>query len=193
LFLFRGELVTIQSTEHSANTRAFALFETAIGTCGIAWNERGVMGIQLPESDAAATRARLQRRFPDACEAETPLEILTAIGRIVALLRGERVDLSPVEVDMNAVPEFDREVYVAAREIPAGATRTYGEIAKRIGRPGAARDVGVALARNPFAIVVPCHRVVAANGKTGGFSAGGGVKTKLRLLAIEGAAGPLFE
>jgi methylated-DNA-[protein]-cysteine S-methyltransferase len=111
----------------------------------------------------------------------------------VSLLRGERVDLRDVVLDMASIPEFERNVYSAAREIPAGATKTYGEIAKRIGRPTDAREVGVALARNPFAIVVPCHRVVAANGKTGGFSAGGGVKTKLKLLGIEGGAGPLFE
>ena len=117
------------------------------------------------------------------------------MGRIVALLRGERVDLSPVELDMSRTPDFDRKVYVATRGIPAGETRTYGEIAKQIGWPEAARDVGAALGRNPFAIVVPCHRVTAANGKTGGFSARGGVKTKLRLLAIEsgGGVGPLFE
>ena len=98
-----------------------------------------------------------------------------------------------VSLDMTGIATFDREVYVAAREIPPGDTRTYGEIAKRLGRPDAARDVGVALARNPFAVVVPCHRVVAANGKTGGFSAGGGVATKLKLLAIEGGMGPLFD
>jgi methylated-DNA-[protein]-cysteine S-methyltransferase len=124
---------------------------------------------------------------------EPPTEMRTVIERIIALLRGERVDLTSVSIDLDGVPEFDRDVYLAARQIPPGATLTYGEIAKRIGRPGAARDVGVALGRNPFAIVVPCHRVVAANGKTGGFSAGGGIKTKLRLLAIEGGAGPLFE
>ncbi len=172
-----------------------ALFETRLGACGIAWGERGVLGVQLPEADADATRRRLSRRFPGATETQTPVEILLAIGRIVALLRGERVDLTPVEVDMSAVSPFDRDVYRAAREIPAGATSTYGEIARRLGRPDAARDVGVALARNPFAIVVPCHRVVAANGKVGGFSAGSGVKTKLRLLAIEGGVGdaPLFQ
>jgi methylated-DNA-[protein]-cysteine S-methyltransferase len=171
------------------------VFESAIGTCGIAWNSRGVVGVQLPERDAATTRERLARRFPKLKETDPPNDISAAISRIVALLRGERIDLTSVEVDMDRVPAFDREVYIAARAIPPGATRTYGEIAKRIGQPGAARDVGVALARNPFAIVVPCHRVVAANGKTGGFSAGGGVKTKLRLLAIEsaGGAGPLFE
>jgi methylated-DNA-[protein]-cysteine S-methyltransferase len=105
------------------------------------------------------------------------------------------VDLRAVALDMEGLPAFDRAVYVAAREIPPGATLTYGEIAKRIGEPAAARDVGVALARNPFAIVVPCHRVVAANGKLGGFSGAGGAGTKLKLLAIEGSAGggPLFE
>jgi methylated-DNA-[protein]-cysteine S-methyltransferase len=95
-------------------------------------------------------------------------------------------------LDMDAVPDFDRSVYIAAREIPAGETVTYGTIAKQLGQPDAAREVGAALGRNPFAIVVPCHRVVAANGKTGGFSARGGVETKLKLLSIEGAQVPLF-
>jgi len=185
--------VILESNRQPTSVRAFALFETAIGTCGIAWNERATIAVQLPERDSAATRARLRRRFPEAREAAPPVDVAAVIARIVALLRGERVDLTAVSLDMDAVPDFDRDVYVAARAIPPGATLTYGEIAKRIGRPGAARKVGVALARNPFAIVVPCHRVVAANGKTGGFSAGGGVKAKLRLLAIEGGAGPLFE
>ena len=179
----------------SIRTRAtaFALFETAVGTCGVAWADRGIVGTQLPEQDLVATRSRLQQRFPTAKETEPTAEIAETIRRIVALLRGERVDLTDVTIDMAAIPEFERDVYVAAREIPAGATKTYGEIARKIGRPTQAREVGVALARNPFAIVVPCHRVVAANGKTGGFSAGGGVKTKLKLLGIEGGAGPLFE
>ena len=179
----------------SLRTRAtsFALFDTAVGTCGIAWGDRGITGTQLPEHDPAATRTRLQQRFPNATESELPSEIAATVRRIVALLRGERIDLTDVTVDMESIPEFERHVYAAAREIPAGATKTYGEIAKRIGHPTQAREVGVALAKNPFAIVVPCHRVVAANGKTGGFSAGGGVKTKLKLLGIEGGAGPLFE
>lgn len=185
--------MTHTSTERAESESGLALFETAIGTCGIAWNERGVIGVQLPEDDQPTTRARLRRRFPEVSDGTTPVDVLLAIGRIVALLRGERVDLNPVTLDLDAVPEFDREVYVAARTIPPGATRTYGEIATQIGQPTAARDVGVALARNPFAIIVPCHRVVAANGKTGGFSAPGGVKTKLKLLAIEGGAGPLFD
>jgi methylated-DNA-[protein]-cysteine S-methyltransferase len=185
--------VTPESYLQPANAQAFTVFETAVGACGVVWNERALLGVQLPERDAAATRARLRRRFPNAREMEPPAEVRTAIERIIALLRGEPVDLTSVSIDLDGIPEFDRDVYLAARQIPPGATLTYGEIAKRIGRPGAARDVGVALARNPFAIVVPCHRVVAANGKTGGFSAGGGIKTKLRLLAIEGGAGPLFE
>jgi methylated-DNA-[protein]-cysteine S-methyltransferase len=120
------------------------------------------------------------------------MDVLLAIGRIVALLRGQHVDLRLIALDMDAVPEFDRAVYAAAREIPAGETVTYGAIAKQLGEPDAARDVGAALGRNPFAIIVPCHRVVAANGKTGGFSARGGVETKLKLLSIEGGHGPLF-
>jgi len=179
----------------SLRTRAtaFALFDTAVGTCGIAWGDHGIAGTQLPEHTGAATRARLQQRFPNAKEVAPTSEIAETIRRIVALLRGERIDLADIAVDMASIPAFERQVYVAAREIPAGATKTYGEIAKRIGHPMQAREVGVALARNPFAIVVPCHRVVAANGKTGGFSAGGGIKTKLKLLGIEGGAGPLFE
>jgi methylated-DNA-[protein]-cysteine S-methyltransferase len=184
--------MNLQSTQQ-AEAAAFALFETAIGTCGIVWNERGVRGLQLPDRDVSALYDRLRRRFPDAREADPPSDVRTAIDRVIALLRGERVDLRSLSLDMEGVPEFERDVYAAAREIPAGATLTYGEIARRIGRPTAARDVGVALGRNPFPIIVPCHRVVAANGKTGGFSAVGGVKTKLKLLSIEGGAGPLFD
>jgi methylated-DNA-[protein]-cysteine S-methyltransferase len=181
--------------EHPATapTSSFALFETALGTCGIAWSEHGLIGVQLPENDTALTRGRLRRRFPDAREAEPPPEIAQTIADVKRLLSGERVDLTSVALDMNGVPPYDRDVYRAAREIPPGATLTYGEIATRIGHRGTARDVGVALARNPFAIVVPCHRVVAANGRLGGFSGAGGPATKLRLLAIEGGAGPLFD
>jgi methylated-DNA-[protein]-cysteine S-methyltransferase len=110
-----------------------------------------------------------------------------AVDAITALLRGERTDLTSVPLDMERVPEFHRRVYEAARAIPPGSTRSYGEIAKQLGEPGSARAVGQALGRNPFAIVVPCHRVLAAGGRSGGFSATGGVTTKLRMLAIEGA------
>ena len=187
------DTVTELREQHSSATTAFALFDTAVGVCGIAWNERGIVGVHLPGHDAAATRDRLEQKFRGAREAEPSAELVRTIQQIVELLRGERVDLSSVALDMTGIAKFERDVYVAAREIPPGDTRTYGEIAKRLGKPEAARDVGVALARNPFAIIVPCHRVIAANGKTGGFSAGGGVATKLKLLAIEGGMGPLFE
>src|SRR5262245_41019691 len=167
--------------------QGFALFDTEIGRCGIAWSQRGVSGVQLPEARESATRARLRQRFPDAVESDPPPPVQCAQAGIVALLRGEPSDLSGAHLDMSGVPEFHRKVYEAARSVPPGATLSYGEIAKRIGSPGSARAVGQALGRNPFAIIVPCHRVLAANGKLGGFSAEGGVNTKQRMLAIEGA------
>jgi methylated-DNA-[protein]-cysteine S-methyltransferase len=165
----------------------FTLFATEIGPCGIAWSARGVVAVQLPESSERATRARIVRRVPDALEAPPPPEVQRAVDGIVALLRGQASDLSTIALDMDRVPVFDRRVYEAARTIPPGATLSYGEIAMRLGARGAARDVGRALARNPFAVIVPCHRIVAAGGKLGGFSARGGVSMKLRLLAIENA------
>jgi methylated-DNA-[protein]-cysteine S-methyltransferase len=167
--------------------QGFALFDTAIGRCGIAWGERGVAGVQLPESRQHETRARLARRFPQAREAAPPPGIRRVQREIALLLSGKPVDLSGVELDMEGVPPFHRRVYETARRVPAGSTLSYGEIAARAGSPGSARAVGQALGRNPFAIIVPCHRVLAANGKPGGFSANGGVDTKLRMLAIEGA------
>jgi methylated-DNA-[protein]-cysteine S-methyltransferase len=166
---------------------AFALFETAIGPCAIAWGEGGILGVQLPEADETRTRSRMRRRFPDAREGSPPTDVEHIIARIVALLGGEPVDFSAVTLDMERVPEFNRRVYEIARTIRSGATITYGEIAKRLGVPAEAREVGEAMGRNPFPIIVPCHRVLAANGKLGGFSAPGGVRTKRRLLAIEGA------
>jgi methylated-DNA-[protein]-cysteine S-methyltransferase len=165
----------------------FTLFDTPIGRCGIAWGERGILGVQLPEAGERETRARMRRRFPDARELPALPAVRRAIESIAGLLRGDASDLSGVALDMERVPPFHRRVYAAARKIPPGATLTYGEIAARIGAPGAARAVGQALGRNPFALLVPCHRVVAAGGKAGGFSANGGVTTKLCLLALEGA------
>jgi methylated-DNA-[protein]-cysteine S-methyltransferase len=165
----------------------FRLFDTPIGACGIAWGGRGVVGVQLPEGAADATRARLVRRFPEAREEAPPPGVRRAIHGIAALLRGEPRDLGDVALDMEGVPPFQRRVYEAARAIPPGETLSYGEIAARLGAPGAARAVGQALGRNPFAILVPCHRVLAAGGRSGGFSAKGGVGTKLSMLALEGA------
>lgn len=166
---------------------SFALFATTLGTAAIAWTDYGVASIQLPESDPARLRARLRRRLPGAVESEPTAAICQAIERICALLGGKQVDLSSVELDMRDVPAFERQVYELARTIPAGQTASYGQLATRLGDVHLARDVGQALSRNPFPIVVPCHRVVAANGKLGGFSAPGGVSTKQRLLTIEQA------
>jgi methylated-DNA-[protein]-cysteine S-methyltransferase len=171
----------------------FCLFDTAIGHCGIAWNARGVAGVQLPERSEPHTRARLRRRFPGAAEMAPPPAVAAAVEAIAGHLRGEPADLASILLDMTAVPAFDRQVYAVARTIPSGTTWSYGQLAARAGAAGMAREVGQALGHNPFAIVVPCHRIVAAGGRTGGFSARGGVATKLRLLAIEGwCDGPLF-
>ncbi len=165
----------------------FALFETAIGHCGIVWSERGVAGVQLPERNEQATRNRILRRFAAARETVPSGGLQRAIADIVALLGGEPRDLTHVTIDTDGVADFNRRVYAIARTIPPGATLSYGEIAERLGDKNLARDVGQALGQNPIPIIVPCHRVLAAGGKVGGFSAPGGVVTKLRLLTIEGA------
>jgi methylated-DNA-[protein]-cysteine S-methyltransferase len=165
----------------------FALFETTIGTCGIVWTVRGICGVQLPEKDAAATRARVHRRHPTAVEAVPNVDARRAIDGIVALLSGEKRDLADVAVDDEKQPEFNKRVYAIARRIPPGRTMTYGEIADHLGDKTLARAVGQAMGENPTPLIMPCHRVLAAGGKTGGFSASGGVVTKLRLLTIEGA------
>ncbi len=169
--------------------QGFALFDTAIGRCGIAWGKRGVLCVRLPESSDDETRAWIGQQFPDARHAKPSRAAQHAIDGIGALLRGEASDLSSVALDMEGVPAFHRRVYLEARAIAPGTTLSYGEVARRIGAPGSARAVGQALGRNPFAIVVPCHRVLAAGGKPGGFSARGGVTTKVRMLTIEGAEG----
>jgi methylated-DNA-[protein]-cysteine S-methyltransferase len=165
----------------------FALFETAIGHCGIVWSERGVAGVQLPERNEDATRNRVLRRFVAAREAVPPNVVQRAIADIIALLGGEPRDLTHVTIDTDGMADLNRRVYDIARTIPPGATLSYGEIAERLGDRSLARDVGQALGQNPIPIIVPCHRVLAAGGKVGGFSAPGGVATKLRLLTIEGA------
>ena len=166
------------------------VFETSVGWCGLAWGERGIVAVQLPEGDRAGTARRLRRRRPDACEADPPAPIAAARDAIVALLGGERVDLVDIVVDLGDVSAFDGEVYAVARTIPPGRTLTYGEVAARVGSPDLARAVGGAMGRNPCPIIVPCHRVLAAHGALGGFSAPGGAATKRRLLTIEGALPP---
>ena len=165
----------------------YALFDTVIGFAGIAWNDAGLVACHLPERDAETARRGFLRRFPEAVEAEPPAVLAPTIAGIQALMRGEKADLSQAPLDLSRTPEFHARVYEIARAIPPGETLTYGEIAVKLGDKLLARDVGAALGKNPWPIVVPCHRVTAAGGKPGGCSARGGVNTKLKLLAIEGA------
>ncbi len=169
------------------NDVGYAIFDTAIGRCAIVWGEAGIKALSLPEKSEAQMRARIGGNFPDAQEAQPSPVIVAAIGRIRALLEGDRDDLTDLTLDMGGQPEFHIRVYDLARAIPPGETKTYGEIAAALGDKTLSRAVGQALGRNPWPIVVPCHRVLAANGKTGGFSADGGVDTKMRMLTIEGA------
>ena len=165
----------------------YALFETAIGTAGVAWNDAGLVAVHLPERQQDTARRGFLKRFPDASEAEPTAEVGAAMAAIADQLAGTPTDLSGILLDVSRTPEFHIRVYEIARSIPPGETLTYGEIAERLGDKLLARDVGQALGKNPWPIVVPCHRVTAAGGKLGGFSARGGQQTKLKLLAIEGA------
>jgi methylated-DNA-[protein]-cysteine S-methyltransferase len=166
----------------------FTLFDTAIGRCGLAWGEGGIVGAALPGPSDARMRGRFAERFPGAVESPLPSILAPVVDAVVALMAGEKPDLSTAPLDMTAVPPFHRRVYAVARRIPPGQTMTYGEIAQALGEPReAARAVGEAMGRNPFPILMPCHRVLGANGKPGGFSAPGGVETKLKMLSIEGA------
>ena len=165
----------------------YVLFETEIGWAGIAWGEAGLVGVHLPEVDPDTARRGFQRRFPDMAQADVPEGLAPVVDDIRALLRGEKPDLLSAPLDLSRTPDFHARVYEIARAIPPGETLTYGEIAVRLGDKLLAREVGQALGKNPWPIVVPCHRVTAAGGKPGGFSARGGVNTKLKLLAIERA------
>lgn len=165
----------------------FALFDTAIGRCGVAWGERGLLGVQLPEGDDAKTRTRLLQKAPGAREATPPEDVRRACDAMTELLDGHATDLSFIALDTDHLPAFNRSVYDIARTIAPGETLTYGDIASRLGDKLLSRAVGKALGENPLPIVIPCHRVLAANGKTGGFSANGGVTTKFRMLTIERA------
>jgi methylated-DNA-[protein]-cysteine S-methyltransferase len=169
------------------NNTHIALFDTALGTCGIAWNTYGIAGINLPEATPAHLHQRLHERFDGATESAPSTNVQSVIKQIQALLSGKAVNFKAVPLDMHGVPEFHQRVYELVRAIPAGSTLSYGEVALRLGKRGAARAVGQAMGRNPFPIIVPCHRVVAANGKLGGFTANGGSSTKLRLLQVERA------
>lgn len=166
----------------------YTLFETALGWAGIAWDGGTLAGVYLPEREIEAARRGFLRRLPDAVEGEPPAHVLAIIADVRLLLAGGKPDLSGAPIDLARVPDFNARVYGICRAIPPGETLTYGEIATRLGDRLLARDVGAALGQNPWPIVVPCHRVTAAGGKLGGFSARGGAAAKRRLLTIEGAA-----
>jgi methylated-DNA-[protein]-cysteine S-methyltransferase len=166
---------------------AYAIFDTGIGRCGIAWGDYGVVGVQLPEAREIETRGRMLRQYPDARETRASLNIEIAIEGIVALLCGQPGDLSEVVLDMNGIHAFNRRVYEFARTIPRGETRTYGEVAASLRASGAAHSVAQAISRNPFMIIVPCHRVLEAGSYADKISPNGGAISKRRLLSIEGA------
>lgn len=166
---------------------AYRIFDTPIGRCAIAWTARGVCGFWLPQADGTLSEAWIRRRMPGAQPGEPPPAVRQAIAGVGGLLRGERVDLADVPLDLEGIPDFHRRVYELARRIPPGRTRSYGELAAELGDAQLARAVGQALGANPIAVIVPCHRVLAAGGRAGGFSAPGGVATKRRLLEIEQA------
>ncbi|HYX22499.1 MAG TPA: methylated-DNA--[protein]-cysteine S-methyltransferase [Thermoanaerobaculia bacterium] len=164
-------------------------FDSPLGRCGIAWTELGIARFQLPEADDARAVAGLERR--GAVPAEPPPGIEGVIRDVARHFDGDLRDFFAVPLDLSGVAEFARRVYASARRIPPGRTATYGDIAAEIGAPGDARAVGQALGANPIPLIVPCHRVVAASGGIGGFSAPGGALTKTRLLALEGVGLPL--
>jgi methylated-DNA-[protein]-cysteine S-methyltransferase len=167
--------------------RGYTIFDTMIGRCGIAWGDSGVIGVQLPEAREIETRRRLFHLYPEARELRPPLNVELAIDGIVALLRGKAADLSEVMLDMTGIPAFNARVYAFTRTVPRGETRTYGEVASSLRATGAVHSVAQAISRNPFMIVVPCHRVLEAGGYADKISPNGGTISKRRLLSIEGA------
>src|ERR1700687_1229639 len=170
--------------------RGYTVFDAEIGRCGIAWGDLGVMGVQLPEAREIETRGRMLRQYPDARELRPPLNVEIAIEGIGALLRGQPSDLSDVTLDMRGIHAFNQRVYEFTRKIPRGETRTYGEIATKLGASGATHSVAQAVGSNPFMIIVPCHRVLEAGGYADRISPNGGAISKRRLLSIEGAGSP---
>jgi methylated-DNA-[protein]-cysteine S-methyltransferase len=168
----------------------YTVFDTAIGRCGIAWSDDGVIGVQLPEAREIETRRRLFQLYPDAREMRPPLNVEIAIEGMVALLRGQASDLSDITLDMKGIPAFNQRVYELARTIPRGETRTYGEVAASLRASGAAHSVAQAIAKNPFMLIVPCHRVLEAGSYADKISPNGGVISKRRLLSIEGGLSP---
>jgi methylated-DNA-[protein]-cysteine S-methyltransferase len=170
--------------------RGYTIFDTVIGRCGIAWGEAGVAGVQLPEAREIETRRRLFQLFPNAREWRPPADIQGAIEGIAALLRGKPAGLSEVQLDMTGIPAFNARVYQFTRGIPRGETRSYAEVAAALKASGATHSVAQALAKNPFMLIVPCHRVLESGGYGERISPFGGSISKRRLLGIDGATTP---
>ncbi len=166
--------------------RGYSIFDTGLGRCGIAWGDLGILGVQLPEAREIDTRKRLFQLYPDARELRPPANAAIAIEGIVAVLRGGESDLSDVTLDMTGIPAFNQRVYQFARTIPRGETRIYDEVAFALRASGAVYSVAQALGRNPFMIIVPCHRVLEAGRYADKISPNGGAVSKRRLLSIEG-------
>ena len=166
--------------------RGYTIFDTAIGRCGIAWGDIGIIGVQLPEVRELDTRKRLFHLYPEARELRPPVNVEAAIEGIAMLLRGDVSDLSDVTLDMTGIPAFNQRVYAFARSIPRGESRTYADVASALRASGATHSVAQAIARNPFMIIVPCHRVLEAGHYADKISPNGGVISKRRLLSIEG-------
>jgi len=166
----------------------YVTFDTALGFAGLTWNDSGVTRFQLPSATAEATTRNLLRRAPDAAPAAAPPHIAQIVDAAKRYFAGEKIDFSDVTLDLAGQDDLFRTIYAAARRIGYGETTTYGGLAKAIGRSDweAARDVGQAMAKNPVALIIPCHRVLAAGNKIGGFSAPGGAETKAKMLALEG-------
>ncbi len=167
-----------------------AVFETALGWIGIGWSANGITHLQLPEKDRSATETRLLARGASTGVGPPPPAIQDVIGALIRYASGEQVDFSRAPVDFAGVDEFRLAIYEQARRLGYGATTTYGGLCDAAGHPGLARETGAAMGSNPVPIIVPCHRVLAAGGKMGGFSASGGVFTKRRLLDMEHAKPP---
>lgn len=165
----------------------YSVFETAAGFCAIAWNGTGVTRFQLPTQTVEGTARAMRRRRPDATLGTSPPRVAGVIEAAQRYFAGEKVDFADVALDLAGEDEFFQRVYGALRRVGWGRTTTYGALAKELGAgPEAARDVGQAMAQNPVPLIIPCHRVLAAGGKLGGFSAPGGSTTKIRMLELEG-------
>ena len=166
--------------------RGYSIFDTGLGRCGIAWGDHGILGVQLPEAREIETRRRLFQLYPDARELRAPENVAIVIEAIATLLRGGEADLSDVALDMTGVPAFNQRVYQVVRSIPRGETRTYGEVASGLRASGAVHSVAQAISRNPFMIIVPCHRVLEEGRYADKISPNGGAISKRRLLSLEG-------